>query len=64
MTDENGHLWVGISKPGSGNLVEIDPNTDSLISTIGRKVHKYDLNLAESIRKGTEVASNTSVRFE
>ena len=36
VTDENGHLWVGISSRESGTLVEINPDTDTIISSIGR----------------------------
>ena len=34
-TDENDHLWVGIATKGAGKLIEVDPETEQIVSTIG-----------------------------
>ena len=38
-TDENSHLWVAIENvDGKGSVLEIDPETKSVISTIGKSM--------------------------
>ena len=35
-TDENGHVWVAIADKDKGAVIEIDPETNTVISTIGQ----------------------------
>ena len=34
-TDENSHVWVALSDKEKGSIIEIDPETNTVISTIG-----------------------------
>ena len=40
-TDENNHIWVAVAEnDGKGAIIEIDPESNKIISTIGKKIDK------------------------
>ena len=41
-TDENGHIWVAVADREKGAIIEIDPETQDIISLIGQLLeNKY-----------------------
>ena len=34
-TDENNHVWVALSDKDKGTVIEIDPESNTVVSTIG-----------------------------
>ena len=39
-TDENGHIWVAVADSEKGAIIEIDPDTQDIISLIGKLLEK------------------------